>query len=124
MLQWGEGPARFHHTAISHFEVNGSAETVDSDRIPDQSALFVRKNASARRRSHVRGEPGAQQSHGPAAGGAIRFAFQYQSRPNWDAYTNLLEFARAVRRDVSAMRPRNLIDIQSFLWVQGSDEYE
>jgi hypothetical protein len=52
------------------------------------------------------------------------FPFQYQSRPNWDAYTNLLEFARAVRCDLSAMRPRNLIDIQTFLWVQGSDEYD
>jgi hypothetical protein len=28
-----------------------------------------------------------------------------------------------VRRDLRDLRPRDLIDIQSFLWVQGSDEY-
>ena len=52
------------------------------------------------------------------------FPFQYQSRPNWDIYASVLEFARAVRRDLTGMHPRDLIDIQSFLWVQGSDEYD
>ena len=33
-------------------------------------------------------------------------------------------FANKVRRDVRDMKPRDMIDIQSFLWVQGSDEYE
>jgi hypothetical protein len=28
-----------------------------------------------------------------------------------------------VRADVSDMSPRDMIDMQSFLWVQGSDEY-
>jgi hypothetical protein len=28
-----------------------------------------------------------------------------------------------VRRDLRDLRPRDMIDIQSFLWVQGSDEY-
>jgi hypothetical protein len=51
------------------------------------------------------------------------FEFRYASRPNWDTYVSLLEFARACRRDLSDLRPRDLIDIQSFLWVQGSDEY-
>ena len=31
---------------------------------------------------------------------------------------------RQVRRDLRDLRPRDMIDIQSFLWVQGSDEYE
>jgi hypothetical protein len=35
----------------------------------------------------------------------------------------LLKFARTVRADLDDMRPRDMIDIQSFLWVQGSDEY-
>lgn len=52
------------------------------------------------------------------------FDFRYQSRPNWDTYLNLLDFARLVRTDLSDLRPRDMMDIQSFLWVQGSDEYE
>jgi hypothetical protein len=52
------------------------------------------------------------------------FEFHYKSRPNWDSYSNLLEFARVVSHDLRELRPRDMIDIQSFLWVQGSDEYE
>ncbi|HUQ21101.1 MAG TPA: hypothetical protein VM099_15895 [Gemmatimonadaceae bacterium] len=52
------------------------------------------------------------------------FDFQYRSRPNWETYENLLEFAEVVRRDLSDLDPRDMIDIQSFLWVQGSDEYD
>jgi hypothetical protein len=51
------------------------------------------------------------------------FDFRYRSRPNWDTYSNLLEFAGTVRRDLADLKPRDMIDIQSFLWVQGSDEY-
>ena len=50
--------------------------------------------------------------------------FRYQSRPNWETYRNLLQFALSVARDLRDLRPRDMIDIQSFLWVQGSDEYE
>jgi hypothetical protein len=50
--------------------------------------------------------------------------FGYTSRPNGEAYDRLLDFARLVRRDLADLRPRDMIDIQSFLWVQGSDEYE
>jgi hypothetical protein len=51
------------------------------------------------------------------------FDFRYQSRPSWETYATLLEFAEAVRRDQRDLRARDMIDIQSFLWVQGSDEY-
>jgi hypothetical protein len=51
------------------------------------------------------------------------FDFRYQSKPNWETYANLLEFAETVRRDVRDLRPRDMIDLQSFIWVQGSDEY-
>ena len=54
---------------------------------------------------------------------AYGFDFQYQSKPNWDSYANLLEFSQTVRRDVHDLRPRDMIDLQSFVWVQGSDEY-
>jgi hypothetical protein len=51
------------------------------------------------------------------------FDFQYKSRPNWDTYANYLEFAATIRRDLSDLKPRDMIDLQSFMWVQGSDEY-
>ncbi len=35
----------------------------------------------------------------------------------------LLRLSRAVRKDLRDLHPRDMIDIQSFLWVQGSDEY-
>ena len=50
-------------------------------------------------------------------------AFEYQSRPNWPVYRGLLAAVRAVRNSIAPMRPRDMIDMQSFLWVQGSDEY-
>jgi hypothetical protein len=59
-----------------------------------------------------------------AAAREYGFDFRYTSRPNWDTYSNLLDFARLVRSDLKDLRPRDMIDIQSFLWVQGSDEYE
>ena len=52
------------------------------------------------------------------------FDFQYHSWPSWRTYASLLEFAKAVKRNLRDLRPRDMIDIQSFLWVLGSDEYE
>jgi hypothetical protein len=51
------------------------------------------------------------------------FEFQYQSKPNWNTYTCLLEFAGAIGRDLCDLKPRDMIDLQSFMWVQGSGEY-
>jgi hypothetical protein len=50
--------------------------------------------------------------------------FQYQSRPSSTTYSQLLQAARTVECDLADLRPRDMIDIQSFLWVQGSDEYD
>jgi hypothetical protein len=47
----------------------------------------------------------------------------YASRPSWPVYRDLLAFVRKVRSDISDLKPRDMIDLQSFLWVQGSDEY-
>jgi hypothetical protein len=62
-----------------------------------------------------------------AAAEAYGFEFDYVARPNWKTYSRLLELAATVRADLSAagpaMTPRDMIDIQSFLWVQGSEEY-
>ena len=55
---------------------------------------------------------------------AYGFDFQYRSRPSPETYRSLLNFAATVARDVRDLRPRDMIDLQSFIWVQGSDEYE
>jgi hypothetical protein len=49
--------------------------------------------------------------------------FDYASRPSWSVYKHLLDAVRSVRKEIGSMRPRDMIDMQSFLWVQGSDEY-
>jgi len=54
---------------------------------------------------------------------AYGYDFRYQSKPNWETYSSLLDFAETLRRDLRDLRPRDMIDIQSFIWVQGSDEY-
>jgi hypothetical protein len=58
-----------------------------------------------------------------AAAAKYGFDFKYKSRPNWETYASLLELAETVRRDQRSLGPRDMIDVQSFLWVQGSDEY-
>lgn len=51
------------------------------------------------------------------------FNFVYVSQPAWPTYRTLLDFAETVRRDQRDLRPRDMIDLQGFIWVQGSDEY-
>jgi len=51
------------------------------------------------------------------------YDFAYTPRPSWPTYASLLRFARIIRRDLRDLRPRDMIDIQSFIWVLGSDEY-
>jgi hypothetical protein len=55
---------------------------------------------------------------------AYGFDFRYESRPNWQTYRSLLDFARQIRADTRDLAPRDMIDIQSFMWVQGSAEYD
>ena len=54
---------------------------------------------------------------------AYGYPWPYRSRPNWETYASLLDLAAIVKRDLGDLEPRDMIDIQSFLWVQGSDEY-
>jgi hypothetical protein len=58
-----------------------------------------------------------------AAARAYGYELPYHPRPSWDVYAGLLGFCALVKRDLADLRPRDMIDIQSFLWVQGSDEY-
>jgi hypothetical protein len=52
------------------------------------------------------------------------FDFSYRSGPSWETYSSLLAFAGEIGHDLRDLRPRDFIDIQSFIWVLGSDEYE
>jgi len=52
-----------------------------------------------------------------------KFPFRYSSKPNWDVYASLLEFAEQLRVDTAKFHPRDMIDLQSFIWVLGSEEY-
>lgn len=54
---------------------------------------------------------------------AYGFPFHYSSRPNWDTYAEALAFAETVRKDQRDLKPKDLIDLQGFIWVQGSEEY-
>ena len=55
---------------------------------------------------------------------ACGWDFRYRSRPAWDTYASLLAIARQLRVELADLGPRDLIDIQSYIWVQGSAEYE
>ena len=48
---------------------------------------------------------------------------EYVARPGWGTYAGLLGFAEQVRRDTRDQKPKDMIDLQSFIWVPGSDEY-
>jgi hypothetical protein len=51
------------------------------------------------------------------------FHFEYDSRPSWKVYSQLLTFAETIRTDNADLDPKDMIDIQSFIWAVGSDEY-
>jgi hypothetical protein len=58
---------------------------------------------------------------------AYGFDFQYAPDAAWPVYQSLLTFAAIIRRDLDrrpGFKARDMIDVQSFIWVQGSQEYE
>ena len=58
---------------------------------------------------------------------AYGFDFQYRPVPSWRVYHSLQTFAAIIRRDLDRrpnFKARDMIDLQSFIWVQGSQEYE
>jgi hypothetical protein len=57
------------------------------------------------------------------ASAALGISFDYVPRPNAQTYAQALAVAKGLHRSLLDMGPRDMIDIQSFLWVQGSDEY-
>ena len=58
------------------------------------------------------------------AAARLGFPLDYQSRPNASTYAALMSGVAWLWRQLEAWQPRDLIDIQGFLWVTSSDEYE
>jgi hypothetical protein len=56
---------------------------------------------------------------------ATKYGFELNYRPPFCVETleSLLEFVDTLKRELADMHPRDMIDIQSFIWVQGSSEY-
>jgi hypothetical protein len=54
---------------------------------------------------------------------AYEFPFQYKAAPSKVIYEGFLGFAAALKNDLADLQPRDMMDIQSFIWVLGSDEY-
>jgi hypothetical protein len=54
----------------------------------------------------------------------FKFDLLYESRPNARTHDAFLGFARAVGRELVRWKPRDMIDIQGFIWVTCSEEYE
>ncbi|HLP12962.1 MAG TPA: hypothetical protein VK177_13590 [Flavobacteriales bacterium] len=52
------------------------------------------------------------------------FNFNYQSKPNWNTYKRYLDFGKQIKSDIKDLKPRDMIDIQSYIWVMGDDRYE
>ncbi len=52
------------------------------------------------------------------------FHFVYSSRPSWETCNSMLQFGARVNEDMADLGPRDLMDAQGFIWVQGSDEYD
>jgi hypothetical protein len=59
-----------------------------------------------------------------AAAKQYGFPFEYEAKPSWDTYASLLKFGKTIERDLGDLAPKDMIDIQSFIWVQGSSEYD
>lgn len=58
------------------------------------------------------------------AAAAYGYEVVYRTNPGWPTYESLLGFVRVPRSDLATWRPRDMIDLQSFIWVLGSSEYD
>jgi len=44
------------------------------------------------------------------------FELNYRSEPNWLTYSKLLEFSQHLFKSLVELKPRDMIDVQSFIW--------
>ncbi len=127
-----DGARRFARGIFDYLHGAGRAEDKFDNWI-DAVALLPRKQSRvltwplvtvfgfiAKPRVHIFLKPTVTRLAAEAYG----FDLAYKARPNWMTYRNLLDFAKQVRADIQDLGPRDMIDIQSFLWVVGSAEYD
>jgi hypothetical protein len=57
------------------------------------------------------------------AASACGYDLERRSRPSRSTHASLLGLAERARRDLRDLRPRDQVDVRSFLRVQASDEY-
>lgn len=74
----------------------------------------------ARPKQHMIMKPQAMMT----AADALGFDLQYSSKPSWTTYERLLTFGSLTQAAIADLKPRNNHDVQTFLWVIGSAEYE
>lgn len=48
----------------------------------------------------------------------------YASRPNAETWAAVMRFVGWLERELASWKPRDLIDIQGFIWATSSEEYE
>lgn len=58
------------------------------------------------------------------AAAELGYDLEYSSKPSYTTYENLLELAELVRDGIADLEPQNYHDLQTFLYVIGSAEYE
>lgn len=73
----------------------------------------------ARPRFHMFVKPKAMQR----AAATYGIDLDYSPRITWSTYESMLRLCRVVHEDLADLHPRDQIDVQSFLWIVGSDEY-
>lgn len=126
-----DGAAQFARGLFDYLHGTGSAEDRFSTWV-EAAASLPRKQSRvltwpvvtvfgfiAKPRMHIFLKPTVMRLAAEAYG----FDLEYESRPNWGTYRSLLDFARQIRADTQDLAPRDMIDIQSFMWVLGSTEY-
>ncbi len=57
---------------------------------------------------------------------AERFAFElrYSPEPNWETYSRLLALGTLLMDELKDLKPRDFIDVQSFIWCIGNASYK
>ncbi len=58
------------------------------------------------------------------AAAELRYDLDYSSKPSFTTYASLLNLAELIREGIADLKPRNYHDLQTFLYVIGSAEYE
>jgi hypothetical protein len=54
----------------------------------------------------------------------LGFEISYQTQPNARTYAAVIDAANRLKSALASWHPRDFIDVQGFLWVTSSDEYE